>query len=275
MSYPHLPEPIQRLGELTSNLRWSWHPAAEGLFRRLDPVLGERTGQNPVKLLWALAPESLERAAADPAFLSCYHAALDAFDAEMTASETWLTGQFPGLKDDLVAYFSAEFGLHSSLPVYAGGLGILVGDHVKEASDLGLPLVGIGFMYPEGYGHQRLRADGRQEDVFERLNWAETPLEPACMQEGLHCVIPLQLPDRLLHVAVWRLAVSRVWLYLIDTNLAVNAPWDRELSARLYGGIRRCACGRRLPSASAGCGCCGLSTSPPRSGTPTRGTPPS
>jgi glycogen phosphorylase len=236
MSCPNLPEPIQRLGELASNLWWSWHPQAEALFQALDPVLWERIGHNPVKLLWALAPEQLERVAADPVFLGRYHAVLNAFDAEMNAAEGWFTRQYPQLTGNLLAYFSAEFGLHNSLPVYAGGLGILAGDHVKEASDLGLPLVGVGFMYPEGYVRQRLRADGHQEEVYERLNWAETPLEPACMQAGMHCVIPLQLPDRPLHVAVWRLAAGRVPLYLMDTNLEVNAPWDRELSARLYGG---------------------------------------
>jgi glycogen phosphorylase len=236
MSCPNLPEPIQRLGELASNLWWSWHPEAEVLFLGLDPVLWERIGHNPVKLLWALGPEQLDRVAADPVFLGRYHAVLTAFDAEMNTAEGWFTRQYPQLTGNLVGYFSAEFGLHNSLPVYAGGLGILAGDHVKEASDLGLPLVGVGFMYPEGYVRQRLRGDGRQEEGYERLNWAETPLEPACMQEGMHCVIPLQLPDRLLHVAVWRLAAGRVPLYLMDTNLEVNAPWDRELSARLYGG---------------------------------------
>jgi starch phosphorylase len=236
MSCPDLPEPIQRLGELASHLWWSWHPEAEALFQTLDPTLWDRTGHNPVKLLWALTPTQLEKAIADPAFLNRYHAVMSAFDAEMMPQQGWFARPYSQLTGSSIAYFSAEFGLHSSLPGYAAGLGILAGDHVKEASDLGLPLVGVGFMYPEGYVRQHLQANGCQEEVYERLNWSETPLQPARMHPGLHCVIPLQLPDRLLHVAVWRLAVGRVWLCLMDTNLEVNAPWDRELSARLYGG---------------------------------------
>src|SRR3989304_10163111 len=124
----------------------------------------------------------------------------------MTIWQGRLPGLPPGsphLTASLVAYFSAEFGVHSALPVYAGGLGILAGDIAKEASDLGVPLVGIGFMYPQGYFHQHVSVDGRQEEIYERLDRALAPVEPACTETGRHCVVPLQLPDRVLHVAVW------------------------------------------------------------------------
>ena len=137
-----------------------------------------------------------------------------------------------------VAYFSAEFALHQSLPIYAGGLGVLAGDHCKEASDLGVPLVGVGFMYPQGYFHQSISADGWQEERYERLNWGDAPMEPALTPDGRPCVTAVPLGDRTVLAAVWRVRVGRVQLYLLDTDLEENAPWDRELSARLYGGDR-------------------------------------
>jgi starch phosphorylase len=137
-----------------------------------------------------------------------------------------------------MAYFSAEFALHQSLPIYAGGLGVLAGDHCKEASDLGVPLIGVGFMYPQGYFHQLVSADGWQEESYERLNWADAPIEPAIGPDGKPCITAVPLGDRSVLVAVWRVRVGRVTLYLLDTDLEENAPWDRELSARLYGGDR-------------------------------------
>jgi starch phosphorylase len=140
------------------------------------------------------------------------------------------------LAEATVAYFSAEFGIHSSLPIYGGGLGILAGDHCKEASDLGVPLVGIGFMYPQGYFHQRLSVDGRQEAVYEYLDRAEAPLMPAFTPEGKRCLVAVPIDERQIYVQVWHARVGRSSLYLMDTDVEENAPWDRELSARLYGG---------------------------------------
>ena len=144
----------------------------------------------------------------------------------------------PHLAGQTIAYFSAEFALHQSLPIYAGGLGVLAGDHCKEASDLGVPLVGVGFMYPKGYFHQHVSADGWQEESNEMLNWVDAPIEQATTPDGKPCLTPVPLDDRSVLVAVWRVRVGRVQLYLLDTNLEENAPWDRELSARLYGGDR-------------------------------------
>ncbi len=142
------------------------------------------------------------------------------------------------LNGGTIAYFSAEFALHQSLPIYAGGLGVLAGDHCKEASDLGVPLVGVGFMYPQGYFHQRMSNDGWQEERYERLSWTEAPIEAALTPEGRPCVTAVPFGDRTVLAAVWRVRLGRVRLFLLDTDLAENAPWDRELSARLYGGDR-------------------------------------
>ncbi len=144
----------------------------------------------------------------------------------------------PHLNGKVIAYFSAEFALHQSLPIYAGGLGVLAGDHCKEASDLGVPLVGVGFMYPQGYFHQRLSNEGWQEEHYERLNWTDAPIAAAVTRDGKPALTAVPLGDRTVLAAVWRVRVGRVRLFLLDTDLEENAPWDRELSARLYGGDR-------------------------------------
>src|SRR3990172_4179097 len=231
-----IPLPIARLPELARNLWWSWHPEARDLFEELERAVLDPPHHNPLSLLQGMREGELELRAKDPEFIKRYNAVVAAFDDDMAGKTTRFASRFPHLTASPVAYFSAEFGVHSALPVYAGGLGILAGDIAKEASDLGVPLVGVGFMYPQGYFRQHVSADGRQQEIYERLDRALAPTEPACTQPGQTCVVPLQLPDRLLHVAVWVVRLGRVALYLMDTDLDANAPWDRELSARLYGG---------------------------------------
>jgi glycogen phosphorylase len=233
-----LPERIARLEELSIDVWWSWHPEARALFRQLDYGLWRRTAHNPVRMLWVIAHEKLEAAARDTDFLRLYDSAVAGLDAARAARNTWWSHRFPHLSGQPIAYFSAEFALHQSLPIYAGGLGVLAGDHCKEASDLGVPLIGVGFMYPQGYFHQHVSAEGWQEESYERLNWADAPVEPALASDGKPCIIAVPLGDRSVLVAVWRVRVGRVTLYLLDTDLEENAPWDRELSARLYGGDR-------------------------------------
>jgi glycogen phosphorylase len=235
---PPLPERLARLEELAIDLWWSWHREARIVFRRLDYALWRGTAHNPVRMLWTVPHATLEAAAADPAFLDLYDRALAALDDARAARHTWYAQTFPQVAGQSIAYFSAEFALHQSLPIYAGGLGVLAGDHCKEASDLGVPLIGVGFMYPQGYFHQHVSADGWQEESYERLNWADAPIEPAMTPEGKPCITAVPLGDRSVLVAVWRLRLGRVKLYLLDTDLEENAPWDRELSARLYGGDR-------------------------------------
>ena len=137
-----------------------------------------------------------------------------------------------------IAYFSAEFAVHQSLPIYAGGLGVLAGDHCKEASDLGVPLIAIGFMYPQGYFHQSVSSEGWQEERYRKLDWQDAPIEPALMPDGKPCVIAVPLGTRTVLVSVWHVRLGHTQIYLLDTDLEENAPWDRELSARLYGGDR-------------------------------------
>ena len=232
-----LPERLSRLGELAIDLWWSWHEARE-VFRRLDYPLWRATAHNPTRMLWLIPPERLAQAAASPEFLALYDRALVALDAARAARSTWWTRTFPHLGGRSVAYFSAEFALHQSLPIYAGGLGALAGDHCKEAVDLGVPLIGVGFMYPQGYFHQHLSVDGWQEESYERLNWTDAPVDAAMTPGGTQCIIAVPLGDRSVLAVVWRVRIGRVALYLLDTNLEENAPSDRELSARLYGGDR-------------------------------------
>jgi starch phosphorylase len=235
--FPHLPERLKRLPELALDLWWTWNASAREVFRRLDYTLWRQTAHNPVLVLRNLSPDVLEQIAKDDHFLTVYDAALDALDAARTARDTWWQRRF-GAGDGPIAYFSAEFALHQSLPIYAGGLGVLAGDHCKEASDLGLPLIGVGFMYPQGYFHQSVSPEGWQQESYERLNWADAPIEPAVTPEGTNCIVAVPLGTRSVLVQVWRVRLGRVKLYLLDTGLEENAPWDRELSARLYGGDR-------------------------------------
>jgi len=232
------PERINRLDELAIDLWWSWQSDARAVFRRLDYTLWRATAHNPVRMLWVITHQKLEAAAQDSEFLKRYDRAIAALDAARLGRDTWWAARFPHVEHRSIAYFSAEFALHQSLPIYAGGLGVLAGDHCKEASDLGVPLIGVGFMYPQGYFHQHISAEGWQEESYERLNWADAPIEQAVTPDGKPCITAVPLGDRTVLVAVWRVRLGRVKLYLLDTDLEENAPWDRELSARLYGGDR-------------------------------------
>ncbi|QYJ16532.1 Glycogen phosphorylase [Rubrobacter xylanophilus DSM 9941] len=222
-----IPEPLGRLPELAYNLLWSWRPEISGLFARLDGELWEGSGHNPVLLL--RHTRNLEAAAGDGGFLAAYERALEALEGYLGAP---IRGDLPGP----VAYFSAEFGLHESLPVYSGGLGVLAGDHLKSASDLGIPMVGVGILYSEGYFRQRIGADGRQQEVYEALDPGKLPVRPLLDGEGREVRIGVELPGRGLLLRVWRLEVGRVPLLLLDANVPENAPEDRSITARLYGG---------------------------------------
>jgi len=236
MSLPPLPDRISGLVRLAFDLGWTWHQEAREVFRRLDYTLWRLTAHNPVRMLAMVPPERLEQAAGEPSFLALYDAAIEALDRALTAKDSWWSQSFPDQAKCPVAYFSAEFALHQSLPIYAGGLGVLAGDLCKEASDLGLSLVGVGFMYPQGYFHQRISSEGWQEEVYEHLNWEYTPIRPVVLPDGKPCILPVPLGNRKVHVSVWLARLGRVRLYLLDTYLDENAPPDRELSARLYGG---------------------------------------
>ncbi|MGB2717655.1 MAG: alpha-glucan family phosphorylase [Vicinamibacterales bacterium] len=236
-SNPPVPERLRRLPELAMDLWWTWNTSAREVFRRLDYPLWRQTAHNPVLMLRLVSPEILAAAATDDRFLALYDTAIDALDAARSARDTWWQRRVTQ-SNGSVAYFSAEFALHQSLPIYAGGLGVLAGDHCKEAGDLGIPLIGVGFMYPQGYFHQAVSAEGWQQEIYERLNRDDAPVEPAITPEGKPCVVAVPLGNRSVLVSVWRVRLGRAKLYLLDTDLEENAPWDRELSARLYGGDR-------------------------------------
>ena len=229
-----LPERIRRLDELANNLWWSWHPQARDLFRALSYPLWRISGHNPVKQLRDMSQHDLEAAAADPAFLSLYDAVMSAFDNDMSASNRWFPASHPDRPHGLIAYFSMEFAIHNCLPIYAGGLGILAGDTCKEASDMGLPLVGVGFMYPQGYFHQRVSTSGWQEEVYRHIDFDETPISRAYSPGDRRCLVQVQLGSRTVCIGAWRVRAGRTSIYLLDTNLEENAPQDRQLSARLY-----------------------------------------
>ena len=232
----HLPPRIERLGELALDLWWTWNPNARNVFRGLDYTLWRTTAHNPVRMLRLLPAERLTAASRDQTFLDLYDKALTDLDPTRRATGSWWSSRMPDLPGRSIAYFSAEFALHQSLPIYAGGLGVLAGDICKESSDLGLPMIGVGFMYPQGYFHQHLSADGWQRESYEKLTWADAPVTPAITPGGRPCVVTVPLGNRTVKVSVWRVRLGRTKLYLLDTGLEENAPWDRELSARLYGG---------------------------------------
>jgi glycogen phosphorylase len=238
--YPGLtpiPERIRRIEQLACDLWWSWHYRARDVFKRLDYALWRETAHNPVRMLRLIGRDRLESAAENRGFLAMYDSVIHDLDLARSAKHTWWSERYgPIAKDARIAYFSAEFALHQSLPLYAGGLGVLAGDTCKEASDLGVPLVGIGFKYPQGYFHQQVSADGWQQEVYERLEWLDAPIEPGVRDDGTPCVVAVPLGDRTVLAAVWVVYAGRVKLLLLDTDLPENAPWDRELTARLYGG---------------------------------------
>jgi starch phosphorylase len=234
--FPPIPARIGRLYELAYNLWWSWHPEAQALYRDIDRDLWEYVGHNPVRFLSEISSPRLERAATDDAYCGRYDATLAAFDTYMHAEDTWFRRTYPQYAGRTIAYFSAEFGLHEALPIYSGGLGILSGDHCKEASDLGLPFVGVGFLYPQGYFTQRITRDGHQEAIYDRLHFAEAPATAATDPDGNEVLIGVDLPGRRVYAKVWKLQVGRIPLYLLDTDVDFNSPADRVLAARLYGG---------------------------------------
>jgi starch phosphorylase len=230
-----IPERLERLPELAYNMWWSWHPEAQQLFSEVDPALWELVYHNPVKFLNEVRQLSLEAAALDPDYMARYDAVLAAFDAYMAPASTWFSATHPDLAGP-IAYFSFEFGLHESLPIYSGGLGILAGDHVKGASDLGVPMVFVGFLYPQGYFKQVINSDGWQEAIYNKLDFDDEAVIPALTPDGYEVIVDVQLPQRTIYAKVYKFQVGRVPLYMLDTDIHPNAPADRELSSRLYGG---------------------------------------
>ena len=228
-----IPSRLERLPDLAHNLFWSWSPAAQKLFSHLDQELWEETEHNPIRLLQET--KNLGSAAEDPDFVEDYDRVVQDFDTYLGRDDTWAKSACPGL-DGPVAYFSAEFGLHESLPIYSGGLGVLAGDHVKSASDLGLPLVGVGILYAQGYFRQLIDGEGRQQEVYEPFDPGRRPIRPALDENGAEVLISIGLKDRELYLKVWEVKVGRASVLLLDADIPENNEEDRHLTARLYGG---------------------------------------
>lgn len=232
---PYLPPRIEGLAALATNLWWSWSTDARAVFRRIDEPLWHLTKHNPIELLRRVDPARLAGCAGDPGFVVLYDRVMDAASRALHSPNTWYQDHYPELTRP-VAYFCAEFGLHNSVPIYSGGLGILAGDHLKSASDLGLPLVGVGLFYTKGYFDQRLRLDGWQEDSDVLFDTDSTPLERLAGPAGEPYLTVVQTFGKPVHVGAWRMQVGRVPVYLLDTNLEQNDPEERDLSAKLYAG---------------------------------------
>ena len=233
--YTPVPDRIERLLELAYNLWWAWHPEAQALFQDIEPSLWDEVYHNPVRFLREVRQAELEAAGKKADYVARYDEVLAALDAYMAPAKTWFTEHHP-TEQGTIAYFSAEFGLHESLPIYSGGLGILSGDHAKEASDMALPLVCVGFIYPQGYFRQMIDANGWQEAVNEKINFADVPATPALTPDGREVVVEVDLPGRKVYAKAYRIQVGRVPLFMLDTDIHPNAPGDRQLSGRLYGG---------------------------------------
>jgi glycogen phosphorylase len=232
---PSLPAPVEALRKIAYNLRWSWSHDSIELFRRLDRDLWETTGHNPVRMLGSIEQEKLEAASRDEAFLAHLQRVSDRLDSYLGSKTTWFQ-RFRG-EHPLVAYFSAEFGLTECLSIFAGGLGILAGDHLKSASDLGVSLVGVGLLYQQGYFRQHLNQAGWQQEAYEDNDFHNLPLTPMRSAEGNPVIVTVQLPGRAVSAQIWRAQVGRVPLYLLDTNIAANEKAeDRDITDQLYGG---------------------------------------
>ena len=232
-----LPVSLKRLADLAYNYWWSWTPERLSLFQTINPDVWDHCGHNPVALLEAVSYNRLTQLSQDPHYIKRVKALTEEFDRYMAAQDTWAHRVAPQISADRpVAYFCAEFGLHESLPIYSGGLGILAGDHLKSASDLGVPMVGIGLLYRQGYFHQRLNRQGWQEDFYTDNVFEQLPLELMKNAQGDVLAIELQVRHRMVKAQIWRVQVGRVSLYLLDTDREDNDPIDRWLTGHLYGG---------------------------------------
>lgn len=234
---PKIPARLQRLEEIANNLWYSWHRPTRSLFSRLDRNLFRAVNNNPKEFLRRVDEERLIDASTDQVFLSSFNQIISDYDSyhneplRRDGSE-WL------LRNDLIAYFCAEYGFHESFPIYSGGLGILAGDHCKAASDMRLPFIAVGLLYRQGYFHQRIDGDGNQIASYQDADMDKLPIKPALRADGSEVVVHIDMPGRTVFAKVWNARAGHVILYLLDTNLADNSEADRDITHQLYGGDR-------------------------------------
>ena len=232
---PALPEPLKDLEFVVNNMFWSWNTEIANLFRRIDYDLWKQCVHNPVKMLGMVSQARLEDLARNDGFLYQLQQAVKKLRDALEAP-TWFDRVYDSSNKPVIAYFSAEFGIHECLPVYSGGLGILAGDHLKSASDLGVPLVGVGLLYQQGYFKQYLNTDGWQQEHYVDNDFHNMPVEQVKKNSGRPLIVSIQFPGRSVYAQVWKVAVGRTQLYLLDTNAPKNAPQDRLITNTLYGG---------------------------------------
>ena len=233
---PQLPKRIEKLSEISYNLWWSWNTEFLRLFKEIDIDLWEKSEKNPVKFLKSVSQEKLEQVARNIEFLKEYDKIVENFEDYMKSKNTWFAKKYPENRSDLIAYFSAEYGLDQILPIYSGGLGILSGDHLKSASDLGVPLVAVGLLYKNGYFHQKINGVGGQETEYYDIDVENLPLTRVKDCNGKDILVALQLPKRKLYLKAWKINVGRVELYLLDSDIDENTKEYREITRTLYGG---------------------------------------
>ncbi|MBA2320455.1 MAG: alpha-glucan family phosphorylase, partial [Deltaproteobacteria bacterium] len=232
-----VPPSLARLEDLAMNLWWSWDSGAAQLFASIDPYRFEKVRHNPVALLRDTEPSRWAELEADAAFHVRLAEVVKRFEAYVRGTG-WCGEEVPALAGRRIGYLSMEFGLHESLRLYSGGLGVLAGDHLRSASDLGVPLVAVGLLYHEGYFRQLLE-DGLQIEAYPRNRWERLPLRQCLDAAGERRVITVPMGDREVAARIWRLDVGRVHLYLLDTDFEQNTPEDREITDHLYGGDAR------------------------------------
>ena len=232
---PSLPEKLEALREIAYNIYWAWNPDALQLFRRLDSDLWEETNHNPVMLLGKISQERLREVENDDGFISHMNRVFVQLNIYMEES-TWYSRKYNDEDPNHIVYFSAEFGLTESLQIYSGGLGVLSGDHLKSASDLGLPLVAIGLCYKEGYFQQYLTSDGWQQERYEITDFVNQAMQKVLNDDGKPIKIELAFPGRSVYFQIWKIQVGRIPLYLLDTNVPENSDEDKNITRSLYGG---------------------------------------
>ena len=233
---PQLPKRIEKLSKISNNLWWSWNTEFLRLFQRIDLDLWEQSNKNPVKFLKQVSQEKLEKVSKDPVFLKEYDKIIEDFENYINSKNTWFHNKYPKNREDLIAYFSAEYGLDETIPIYSGGLGILSGDHLKSASDLGIPLVAVGLLYKNGYFHQKINGYGGQETEYHNIDIEDMPINPVKDENGEDLIIYVKFPKRRLYLKVWQINVGRIKLYLLDSDIEKNNEEDRNVTLKLYGG---------------------------------------
>lgn len=233
---PQLPKELKKLSEITNNLWWSWNTEFLKIFKMIDPDLWERIDKNPTKFLKLVSQEKIEKAAKNEEIIKLYDNVVSNYENYIYSKDTWFTKKYPNNKKDLIAYFSAEYGLDEIVPIYSGGLGILSGDHLKSASDLGIPLVAVGLLYKNGYFNQKINGYGQQESEYNNIDLYNLPINPVKTKEDKNLILEIPMLGKTLYLKIWKIDVGRVSLYLMDSDIEENDEEFRNITLKLYGG---------------------------------------